>query len=152
MDWGLAKVLKGTVQAVTSRTAVCRGVPASGNVPAPLAVPVPPSQSVSTQRSSKVATSREPEADLTQEGAVLGTPVYMPPEQATGKIDAIDHRSDIYSLGAILYEMLTLQPPIDKEGGYLAVLMRVMQGEIVPPEQRNPQGPARFRGNSRPSP
>ena len=69
----------------------------------------------------------------------MGTPVYMPPEQATGQIGAIDQRSDVYSLGAILYEMLTLEPPIDKEGGYLAVLMRVAEGEIVPPEQRSPQ-------------
>lgn len=44
----------------------------------------------------------------------------------------------MYSLGAILYELLTLQPPIDKEGGYLAILLRVMQGEMVPPEQRTP--------------
>ena len=125
MDWGLAKVLKGG-QAVAATVAVAPAV-------------VQPSPSVSAKRSSKVDTSREAEADLTQEGSVLGTPVYMPPEQATGHVDAIDHRSDIYSLGAILYEMLTLQAPVDKEGGYLAILMRVMEGEIVPPEQRDPK-------------
>ena len=96
-----------------------------------------PAPSALASSSGEVATSREPDADLTQEGAILGTPVYMPPEQATGHIDAIDQRSDVYSLGAILYEMLTLQPPIEKEGGYLAILMRVAQGEIVLPEQRN---------------
>ena len=127
MDWGLAKVLKAG------------GQPAP---PAPMAT-VAASRSAAVPLSSHRPNGRarwrragEPEADLTQEGAVLGTPVYMPPEQATGKVEAIDQRSDVYSLGAILYEMLTLQPPIDKEGGYLAVLMRVMQGEIVPPEQR----------------
>ena len=45
------------------------------------------------------------------EGAIQGTPAYMPPEQALGRLDEIDHRSDVYSLGAILYEILTLQRP-----------------------------------------
>jgi serine/threonine protein kinase len=125
MDWGLAKVLKGESQSVTAVS----------------------HQLSTAKRSSKVVTGRQPEADLTQEGSVVGTPVYMPPEQATGKIGDIDPRSDVYSLGAILYEVLTLQAPVDKEGGYLAVLMRVAEGQIVPPEQRNVQ---RARGGKIP--
>src|SRR6185295_18208331 len=77
---------------------------------------------IQTGRSSKVATSREPEADLTQDGAVLGTPFYMPPEQASGKVHDIDQCSDLYSLGAILYEMMTLQPPVEKGGSYMDIL------------------------------
>ena len=92
-----------------------------------------------SSQTHRVATSREGEADLTQEGSILGTPMYMPPEQALGQVHMLDQRSDIYSLGAILYEMLALQPPVAKEGHFSAVLARVMRGEIVPPEQRQPE-------------
>ena len=54
----------------------------------------------------------EGSAMMTMTGMVLGTPQYMPPEQARGETDKVDARTDIYSLGAILYHVLTLEPPI----------------------------------------
>lgn len=61
------------------------------------------------------AIDRNPEAlddlRLTMEGEAVGTPAYMSPEQATGQIERIDDRTDVYGLGAMLYEILTGQPP-----------------------------------------
>ncbi len=72
---------------------------------------------------------------MTEVGDVIGTPAYMPPEQALGKIEEIDEKSDIYSLGAILYEMLTLEPPYSGENK-LNILAQVMTGNIIPPSVR----------------
>ncbi|MDP7036284.1 MAG: tetratricopeptide repeat protein [Planctomycetota bacterium] len=74
----------------------------------------------------------------TQDGMILGTPSYMSPEQAQGRIDAINERSDIYCLGVILYQILTLERPF---GGAerVQILGRITQGIFDPPRQRSPR-------------
>lgn len=136
MDWGLAKVLaRESVRAPAER--------GSEVSPAVIQAAALPSfawaEADSAAASATVKTSRQAADDHTVEGTILGTPLYMPPEQAIGNIAAIDQRSDIYSLGAILYEMLTLQAPIAKDGGHLAILMRVSLGEIQAPALRVPE-------------
>ena len=67
-------------------------------------------------------------------GDILGTPQYMPPEQARGDVDLLDERADIYSLGAILYHILTLEPPV-RAGSKEQMLQEVRTGKITPPTQ-----------------
>ncbi len=74
---------------------------------------------------------------LTREGTVFGTAAYMPPEQARGEIDRIDVRSDIYSLGAVLYQMLTGRAPYLGQS-WEEIIERVLAGTLVPPSALNP--------------
>jgi serine/threonine protein kinase/WD40 repeat protein len=101
MDWGLAKIIG--------------------------------EQEVPPMTAGVAGTLGDPEAvsdfGMTMEGEVLGTPQYMSPEQALGKLLEMDERSDIYSLGGVLFAILTYRPPV--EGKTLEeVLTKVRSGQI----------------------
>ena len=76
---------------------------------------------------------------MTQTGMVMGTPQYLSPEQALGK--AVDHRSDLYATGCMLYELLTLRPPFTGDTP-LSVVYQHVQDAPVPPSQANGRVPA----------
>jgi len=76
----------------------------------------------------------------TMVGSILGTPLYMSPEQAIGQVAAIDHRADIYSAGVVLYEMLCGRTPFVGEG-YAQILGALLEGKFPPPRNLRPEIP-----------
>ncbi len=76
----------------------------------------------------------------TQSGSLMGTPPYMSPEQCRGLSDEIDHRTDIYALGIILYEMLCGAPPF-VSAGWGEVVMAHLSRVPAPPRTKNPEIP-----------
>ena len=73
----------------------------------------------------------------TRHGEVIGTPGYMPPELALGLLDEVDERSDVYSVGALLYECLTLRAPYTGKDAK-AILRKLLREPVVPPRERAP--------------
>lgn len=88
-------------------------------------------EQLTTERIDRVAISR------TLDGAVIGTPGYMSPEQAQGLLAHLDARSDVFALGAILYELLTLKRPYEGDD-VLEVLLATLAGPPQDPHERAP--------------
>jgi serine/threonine protein kinase len=77
---------------------------------------------------------------MTLDGSISGTPAFMAPEQASGRINEIDERSDLYSLGAILYTILTTKSsPFDEKLTTNEVLSHVVNNYFSPPRKRSPK-------------
>lgn len=106
---------------------------------------------IASETPSMVQTARERERALdpdtplvTMDGSVLGTPAYMPPEQARGELERIDRRSDVYSLGAVLYHLITGRAPYREDSRISAreILSRLLDGPPAAVSVLNPNAPA----------
>ncbi len=127
MDWGLAKVV-GRQDPHELRLA-------------------PESQATQTRIQTPRSNNEGSSSDaplVTMDGSVVGTPAFMAPEQARGNLDEVDHQSDTYSLGAVLYQLLTGSPPYVEAGSRISprtVLARVLDGPPRPISELNPAAP-----------
>jgi WD40 repeat protein/serine/threonine protein kinase len=136
MDWGMAKQVEE--QSPTAQTS-----PPSSEASIPRSQSPPP---VSDHQSTVIFNRPDEDTDETilgesleepggstdshtQAGSVLGTPAYMPPEQARGNIALVDCRADVFSLGAILCTLLTGKPPYTSQDG-TGVLKQAAAGEL----------------------
>ncbi|MEO1618382.1 MAG: serine/threonine-protein kinase [Planctomycetota bacterium] len=88
-----------------------------------------------------LAKNVEQQSELTATGQILGTPGYMPPEQAAGRLEDVNAVADVYSVGGILYALLTGRAPF-QAATPLDTLMQVLEREPVAPRQLNAGVPA----------
>lgn len=115
LDWGIAKVIK----------------PSNFDIPE-FEVTQPPEEAGSPEQAPSV---EERTKAVTEVGSILGTPEYMPPEQARCDWKRLDERADVFSLGAILCEILTGRAPYEGKSP-IEVLRKASAGELLPAFER----------------
>lgn len=121
LDWGLAKVLEGGGACLSERAEQQEDRHGS-----------PQSSEGGALGEARPTQAGLEAGALTLDGQIMGTPHYMAPEQAEGRVGDLDERTDVFSLGGILYSLLTLRPPT---GGTTVkeVLVNIKSGYIAPP-------------------
>jgi len=137
LDWGLARV-KHANESTSNLPALPRIQPESSGSGV-----IKPSSVVGSSSVPPVTGTAAPTAGssaVTLDGAVIGTPAYMSPEQAAGNISEVDEQSDLYSLGAILYEIVTGIPPYEGSSPE-SVVKKVLHGPPLHVLKREPNAP-----------
>ena len=119
VDWGLAKVIRSS-----------GGQPPSS----PELTDALPTTATSDRDLEQMVRTLRAEDGHTQDGTITGTPAYMSPEQASGAIGDIDEQSDVYALGAVLFEILTGRPPYEGATAW-QTLQQILSPE-APPDPR----------------
>lgn len=159
MDWGLAKVLDEAQSHGISTVRLDLESGAAGakvKTQSGTATAVPDevdgsssSKSITRQGIDSYFIDDDAESMKTMDGAIMGTPNFMAPEQASGHNDKIRQCSDIYALGGILYNLLTLRVPISGKS-LTEMMVNIVRGNIQPPVEFNPASRYKKRKDAKP--
>ncbi|WP_158633387.1 WD40 repeat domain-containing serine/threonine protein kinase [Tautonia sociabilis] len=127
VDWGLAKPIGAPGREESIPVATGEGPEPGPDLDATVAGTPPPTPVLAVGSNA---------SDHTRPGSAVGTPHYMPPEQARGELDRLGPSSDVYSLGATLYALITGCAPVDGQD-LKTVIDRVKAGQLVPARARD---------------
>ena len=132
MDWGLTKALKSHPGTYSKQQNTSKETASPDETPTK--IDGEPEETLPLNDS----TSERNDNTWTVPGRAMGTVSYMAPEQATGSVEKLGLQADVYALGAILYEMLTLTTPVEGQTDKETV-QKKLQGQIVPCEEQAPE-------------